>query len=72
MECPRAALYIIPALPNVRDAPYFELVRATYINTVKSLAPAGACMCGILLHSCREYQTDRRGMERMSHIAEQL
>jgi hypothetical protein len=40
--CPRAALYIIPALPNVKDAATFELVRATYIDTVKRLAPAGA------------------------------
>lgn len=50
-ECPRAALYIIPALPNVRDAATFQLVRATYIDTVKRLAPAGAlrslgCMGG--------------------------
>ncbi len=49
-ECPRAALYIIPALPNVRDAATFQLVRATYIDTVKRLAPAGAF--GL---SCREY-----------------
>ena len=41
-ECPRAALYIIPALPNVRDAAVFQLVRSTYIDTVKRLAPAGA------------------------------
>ncbi|PRW44907.1 fibronectin isoform X1 [Chlorella sorokiniana] len=42
IECPRAALYIIPALPNVKDAAVFQLVRSTYIATVKSLAPAGA------------------------------
>ncbi|PRW45179.1 lactation elevated 1 [Chlorella sorokiniana] len=41
-ECPRAALYIITALPNVKDAATFQLVRSTYIATVKSLAPAGA------------------------------
>ena len=40
-ECPRAALYIIPALPNVKDAAVFQLVRATYIDTLKRLAPAG-------------------------------
>ena len=44
-KCPRAALYIIPALPNVRDAATFKLVRATYIDTVKRLAPAGALAC---------------------------
>ncbi len=41
-SCPRAALYIIPALPNVRDAATWQLVKATYIDTVKRLAPAGA------------------------------
>lgn len=40
-ECPRAALYIIAALPNVKDAAIFQLVRGTYISTVKRLAPAG-------------------------------
>ena len=40
-SCPRAALYIIPALPNVKDAGVFQLVRAMYIDTVKRLAPAG-------------------------------
>ncbi|PRW20326.1 heat shock 90C isoform B [Chlorella sorokiniana] len=39
-ECQQAALYIIPALPNVRDTATFKLVRATYIATVKALAPA--------------------------------
>lgn len=44
--CPRAALYIIPALPNVKNAAVFALVRATYIETVKKLAPAGAWQQG--------------------------
>ena len=39
-ECPRAALFIVPALPNV--AATFQLVRTVYIDTVKGLAPAGA------------------------------
>lgn len=40
--CPRAALFIVPALPNVRDAATFQVVRATYVNVVKRLAPTGA------------------------------
>lgn len=44
-SCPRAALLIVAALPNVRDAARFQLVRATYIDTVKRLAPTGAQSC---------------------------
>ena len=41
-ECPRAALYILPALPNVKSEQTWSLVKSTYIETVKKLAPAGA------------------------------
>ena len=49
LECLGAALYIIPALPNVRNAAVFQLVRATYIDTVKRLAPAGGSAEGCRL-----------------------
>ncbi|KAI7845333.1 hypothetical protein COHA_001174 [Chlorella ohadii] len=39
--CPRAALYFVPTLPNVRSAATWQLVKAQYIATVKRLAPAG-------------------------------
>lgn len=40
-DCPRAALYIIPTLPNIKTVAQFEAVRATYVATVLKLMPPG-------------------------------
>lgn len=40
--CPRAALSLVPILPNVRSTATWQLVKAQYIAAVQRLAPAGA------------------------------
>lgn len=45
VDCPRAALYIVPTLPAIKSAAAFQAVTAAYVAAVQGLAAPGAPPC---------------------------